>query len=132
AHVVEAFQGCRLLRLGVDGGIDRVAVEHEAARHHMRASIGGHRAEVTDARLGHASARRGVVHGPPTLGDHWDVTGGKEDGLWGRERRLLTTGLVMTVTLTAAEALAVITVLPLVKHDLGGIRYYGWATSAFF
>jgi MFS family permease len=60
------------------------------------------------------------------------VSGGDEDGLWGRERRLLTAGLVMTVTLTAAEALAVITVLPLVKNDLGGIRYYGWATSAFF
>ena len=60
------------------------------------------------------------------------MTGGEEDGLWGRERRLLTAGLVMTVTLTAAEALAVITVLPLVKNDLGGIRYYGWATSAFF
>lgn len=60
------------------------------------------------------------------------MSGGEEDGLWGRERRLLTAGLVMTVTLTAAEALAVITVLPLVKNDLGGIRYYGWATSAFF
>ena len=45
---------------------------------------------------------------------------------------MLTAGLVVTVTLIAAEALAVITVLPLVKDDLGGIRYYGWATSAFF
>ena len=60
------------------------------------------------------------------------MRGASGEGLWAPDRRLLTAGLVVTVTLIAAEALAVITVLPLVKDDLGGIRYYGWATSAFF
>jgi len=40
--------------------------------------------------------------------------------------------LVLTVTLVAFEALAVITILPAIKDDLGGLRLYGWVTSAFF
>ena len=36
-------------------------------------------------------------------------------------RRGLTLGLVLTVTLVAFEALAVITILPAVKDDLGGL-----------
>lgn len=39
---------------------------------------------------------------------------------------------MLTVTLVAFEALAVITILPTIKDDLGGIRLYGWVTSAFF
>jgi MFS family permease len=46
-------------------------------------------------------------------------------------RRGLTVGLVLTVTLVAFEALAVITVLPAIKDDLRGIGLYGWVTSAF-
>jgi MFS family permease len=46
-------------------------------------------------------------------------------------RRGLTLGLVLTVTLVAFEALAVITILPAVKDDLGGLSLYGWVTSAF-
>jgi MFS family permease len=53
-------------------------------------------------------------------------------GLWAPERRSLTLGLVLTVTLVAFEALAVITVMPLVSADLHGLRLYGWVTSAFF
>src|SRR6266545_1001501 len=53
-------------------------------------------------------------------------------GLWAPERRALTIGLVLTVTLVAFEALAVITILPAIKDDLGGLRLYGWVTSAFF
>ena len=46
-------------------------------------------------------------------------------------RRGLTMGLVLTITLVAFEALAVITILPAIKDDLHGIRLYGWVTSAF-
>ncbi|MBI2765705.1 MAG: MFS transporter [Chloroflexi bacterium] len=49
---------------------------------------------------------------------------------WG-ERRALTIGLLLVVTLAAFEALAVATVLPSAQRDLGGVRLYGWAFSAF-
>ena len=53
-------------------------------------------------------------------------------GLWDSERRALTLGLVATMTLIAFEGLAVATIMPAVGADLGGIRLYGWAFSAFF
>ena len=53
-------------------------------------------------------------------------------GLFSPGRRALTSGLVMTVTLVAFEALAVSTVMPLVAKDLGGLALYGWVFSAFF
>ena len=51
--------------------------------------------------------------------------------LWVPERRALTVGLVSTVTLVAAEALAVVTVMPQVARSIGGLRLYGWVFSAF-
>lgn len=56
----------------------------------------------------------------------------QRDGLFAPARRALTIGLVLTVTLVAFEALAVVTILPVIKDDLGGLRLYGWVTSAFF
>jgi MFS family permease len=56
---------------------------------------------------------------------------GRPAGLMEPARRGLTIGLVLTVTLVAFEALAVITILPAIKDDLGGIGLYGWVTSAF-
>jgi MFS family permease len=53
-------------------------------------------------------------------------------GLWSPRHRLLTTGLVLTVTLVAFEALAVVTVMPIVANELRGIGLYGWAFSSFF
>jgi MFS family permease len=53
------------------------------------------------------------------------------DGLWAAHRRPLTLGLVLTITFIASEALAVITVMPVVAHDLGGLDLYGWVFSAF-
>jgi MFS family permease len=47
------------------------------------------------------------------------------------ELRALTVGLTLTVTVVASEALAVVTVMPLVTRDLGGLRLYGWVFSAF-
>src|SRR6187200_2504493 len=52
---------------------------------------------------------------------------GAEDG-----RRALKLGLVSVVTLVAFESLAVITILPDIEADLGGIAWYGWVTTAFF
>src|SRR5215472_11302123 len=56
---------------------------------------------------------------------------GQMRGLWAPQTRALTTGLVLTITFVASEALAVITVMPVVARDLGGLRLYGWVFSAF-
>jgi MFS family permease len=53
------------------------------------------------------------------------------DGLWSPARRPLTVGLVLTITLVAAEALAVSTAMPVVAHDLGAPELYGVVFSAF-
>jgi MFS family permease len=53
------------------------------------------------------------------------------DGLWGPQRRSLTAGLAATITFVAAEALAVVTVMPLVARDLNGLSLYGFVFSAF-
>jgi MFS family permease len=56
---------------------------------------------------------------------------GRMRGLWAPRTRALTVGLVLTVTFVASEALAVVTVMPVVAHDLGGVWLYGWVFSAF-
>jgi MFS family permease len=43
----------------------------------------------------------------------------------------LTSGLVLSTTFIAAEALAVITIMPRVARDLGGLSLYGWVFSSF-
>jgi MFS family permease len=53
------------------------------------------------------------------------------NGLWSPERRPLTLGLVLTITLVAAEALAVTTAMPVVVRELGGLELYGLAFTAF-
>jgi MFS family permease len=59
------------------------------------------------------------------------TVGGSAPGLWAPEQRGLTTGLVLSTTFIAAEALAVITIMPRVAADLGGLDLYGWVFSAF-
>ena len=56
---------------------------------------------------------------------------GRVPGLWAPQTRALTVGLVLSITFVASEALAVVTVMPVVAHDLGGLRLYGWVFSAF-
>ncbi|HSR85862.1 MAG TPA: MFS transporter, partial [Streptosporangiaceae bacterium] len=56
---------------------------------------------------------------------------GLGDGLWSARHRALTIGLVLTITFIASEALAVITIMPVVARDLGGLSLYGWVFSAF-
>src|SRR5947207_15746871 len=51
--------------------------------------------------------------------------------LWAPARRGMTTGLVLTTTFIAAEALAVLTIMPQVERDLGDLSLYGWVFSGF-
>ncbi len=46
-------------------------------------------------------------------------------------RRLLTIGLVLTITLVGFEALAVSTALPDIAHDLHGLGLYGWVFTSY-
>jgi MFS family permease len=78
--------------------------------------------EITAEELIHPESLRSA-HVPPR------VVG--EDGLWSPARRPLTLGLVLTITLVAAEALAVSTAMPIVARDLGGQELYGFVFSAF-
>ena len=66
----------------------------------------------------------------PPAHDH-GPTGPDEGGLWSTHRRELTLGLVLTITLVAAEALAVSAAMPIVAKDLGGAEGYGLVFSAF-
>ena len=59
------------------------------------------------------------------------MQGADSGGLMAPQRRALTVGLVLTVTFVASEALAVVTVMPVVARDLGGLRLYGWVFSGF-
>ena len=52
-------------------------------------------------------------------------------GLWSPQRRALTVGLVLTITFIASEALAVVTIMPVVARDLHGVSLYGWVFTAF-
>jgi MFS family permease len=51
--------------------------------------------------------------------------------LWSPQHRALTVGLVLTITFIASEALAVVTIMPVVAQDLRGLSLYGWVFSAF-
>src|SRR4051794_12225041 len=55
----------------------------------------------------------------------------RKEAVFAPGRRVLTTGLVLTITFVGFEALAVATVLPDVRRDLGGVALYGWVFSAF-
>lgn len=52
-------------------------------------------------------------------------------GLLTPDKRLLTIGLVLVVTMSAFEALAIATAMPVVRDDLGGLRLYGLVFSGF-
>ena len=49
----------------------------------------------------------------------------------GRERRLVTSALVLAMFLAALEATAVGTAMPTVVADLGGMAHYSWVFSAY-
>ena len=60
-----------------------------------------------------------------------DSSDGIAAAIWGPERRHLTIGLILTVSMEAFEALAVATVLPAAVNDIGGLEWYGWVFSGF-
>jgi MFS family permease len=69
---------------------------------------------------------------PPSVGGMTDpAVKGAGGGLMAPQQRALTIGLVLTITFVASEALAVVTVMPVVARDLGGLRLYGWVFSGF-
>src|SRR5574337_615979 len=53
-------------------------------------------------------------------------------GVWAPERRALTVGLLLAVTLVAFESLSVATIMPIVGRELDDLALYGWVFSAFF
>lgn len=77
--------------------------------------------EITAEELAHPESLAGYRGPGPADGG----------GLWSPQRRPLTLGLVLTITLVAAEALAVSTAMPIVARDLGGHELYGLVFSAF-
>jgi MFS family permease len=83
--------------------------------------------EVSPEELAHPESLRGVrvAKAPPGAPS-------EAGGLWSAERRPLTLGLVLTITLVASEALAISTAMPVVARDLGGLELYGLVFSAFF
>jgi MFS family permease len=81
--------------------------------------------EVTPEELAHPESLAGQPRRRLTGGDDHG------DGLWSPKRRPLTIGLVLTITLVAAEALAVQTAMPVVTNELGGLQLYGLVFTAF-
>ncbi|MEB2285415.1 MAG: hypothetical protein B6D46_01110 [Polyangiaceae bacterium UTPRO1] len=51
--------------------------------------------------------------------------------IWSPPLGRLTLGLTLVVVVTAFEALAVATILPITTAELGGLAWYGWTFSAF-
>ena len=62
ADVVQALQPRGRLRLGVDRRPQPVALQGEAAGDDVRATVGPHRGQVADARVGHQRAAARLVH----------------------------------------------------------------------
>jgi MFS family permease len=94
-----------------------------------------HPVPVSDALLDPTPTADANLAGEITLegpGEEPEVDLEAIGGLFTPGRRALTSGLVMTVTLVAFEALAVSTVMPRVAEELGDLALYGWVFSAFF
>jgi MFS family permease len=52
-------------------------------------------------------------------------------GVFSRQYRAMTIGIIMMIGLVAFEGLATATVLPAAERELGGLRWYAWSFSAF-
>ncbi len=79
--------------------------------------------------LGVTTAEPLLPQTPEVVGE---VVAPEEDGVWAPQRRRMTLGLCLTITLVAFEALAISTVMPVVADDLGQLGLYGWVFSGFF
>ena len=92
---------------------------------------GGVAARLNRRRGAHRAARLGTVFRHPWRMD-LPATKDQTDSLWRPDRRALTLGLVLTITLVGFESLAISTVMPIVAKELGDLELYGWVFSAFF
>jgi MFS family permease len=82
----------------------------------------------------HDAAHRTCENAPVPASLDRDAAAGGAAGaaeVWDRDHRPLTIGLLLTVSFSAFEALAVTTVLPAAVAEIGGLAYYGWAFSGF-
>jgi MFS family permease len=68
----------------------------------------------------------------PDGGDEEGVSAATDDRVWAPHRRVLATGLVLTITMVAFENLGVATAMPVVARDLDGVGLYGWTVTATF
>jgi MFS family permease len=90
------------------------------------------REPAPDDRVSDEISPEELAH-PESLGpSHVPAAAADVGGIWSAERRPLTLGLVLTITLVAAEALAISTAMPVVARELGGLELYGLVFSAFF
>lgn len=54
-----------------------------------------------------------------------------EDGIFNREHRYLTIGIILAVTIISFEGMAFTTAAPVLAEDLQGMSLYGWVFSAY-
>ncbi|HEX5495617.1 MAG TPA: MFS transporter [Mycobacteriales bacterium] len=59
------------------------------------------------------------------------LAGTMSEGLFSRRLRATTAGLVLVITLSAFEAMAVATAMPTAVRELHGLAYYSWPFTAF-
>ena len=59
------------------------------------------------------------------------ATSAPEDGVFSRERRPLTLGILLGVAAFATEGMGVVPALPTAVRALGGLSLFGWLFSAF-
>jgi MFS family permease len=67
----------------------------------------------------------------PLLLESSEKSASASEGVWSRQHRRLTLGLILLTIGPAFEALAVATILPRIVANLGGLRFYGWSFSAY-
>ncbi len=79
AHVLEALERQRRLRLGVDGGVHGRADQREAARHQMRPPVGAHGAQPPDPGRRDAGTHRLPIHGGTVRRAHLSGLDGASD-----------------------------------------------------
>lgn len=101
------------------------------SRERTDAPAGPARERAGERREDVPAASAGRVGRALRAGDGARGGDGGIEGLWAPSRRPLTGGLVLSTTLIAAEALAVITIMPRIAGDLGGLSLYGWVFSSF-
>src|SRR6478672_2173661 len=57
--------------------------------------------------------------------------GARNAGVFGRERRALTVGILLAIGAFAVEGMGVVPALPTAVRELGGLPLFGWSFSAF-